>query len=151
VSTCAAPPAKGRRSSLAAPARPSANPSRSLTPDEEWARRQAENKGFRDHGPLQPAAAAGSAPCVEAVRKGLQRLRAASRYDAKAILGVLNGIGLTEVQARPAGRLDRAGHGGLLFAGWTGQACVIGEHGKAITEVNLGSRTADGGCLPAPD
>jgi hypothetical protein len=37
----------------------------------------------------------------------------------------------------------------MLFAGWTGQACVFGEHGPTYTEVDVGNQIADGGCLPA--
>ena len=84
-------------------------------------------------------------------KAGLNQLHAQQKFDAASIEDVLRGVGLDEVIARPAGRLDLAGRDGLLFAGSTGQACVYGEFGPDVTDVQLGSGIADGGCLPAPD
>jgi hypothetical protein len=120
-------------------------------PDADFADRQRANKAFRDRYALSAAAQARNQPCADAVRAALEDLRRRNRYDDKAIVEVLTAVGLTGAVARPAGRLDVAGNGGLLFAGWTGQACVFGEHGPAATTVDVGGIIKDGGCLPAPD
>lgn len=106
------------------------------------ARRQ--NKAFRNRHPLPDVVVAANQQCARLVRNSLELLRTQQRYDAAAIRQVLAGIGLTAVTVRPAGRLGLACSGGLLFAGWTGQACVFGEHGAKATTVNVGSMIADG-------
>lgn len=68
-----------------------------------------------------------------------------NRYDADSVKLVVGGAGLTDITVRPAGRRDPAGSGGLLFAGWTGQACVFGE--DHIT-AGVGNVVTGGGCLP---
>jgi hypothetical protein len=118
---------------------------------EQFQRNYEANKAFRKRRPLPDAVLAANQQCAQQVRESLELLRAGQEYDAAAITKVLSGIGLTTVTVRPAGRLDLAGYGGLLFAGWTGQACIFGEHGAKATTVNVGSMIADGGCLPAPD
>jgi hypothetical protein len=119
--------------------------------EELFNRNYAANKAFRNRHPLPPQVMAANQPCVVAVRTGLNGLKAKGRYDAASIEQILTGAGLTAVIARPPGRLDLAGSGGLLFAGETGQGCVFGEFGPDVTDVNFGSGIADGGCLPAPD
>jgi len=118
---------------------------------EQFERNRAANKAYRNRRPLAASVLASNQPCVDAVRTGLSLLRAQGRYDAASIQRVLTDAGLSNAGARPRGRLDLAGSGGLLFSGWTGQACVFGEHGPATTTVELGSMIADGGCLPSPD
>jgi hypothetical protein len=159
LATCvnvSAPPVSNAVTSAAAPTtnRPEPRLSGAQTEqdrEELFRRNQEANKAFRNRHPLSPQVLAANQPCVDAVRAGLERLRAQNRYDAAAIQQVLNTAGLTSVVARPAVRLDLAGSGGLLFAGSTGQGCVFGEHGPASTTVQFGSGIADGGCLPAPD
>jgi hypothetical protein len=119
--------------------------------EELFRRNYAANKAFRNRHPMPPDIVAANQPCVDAVRAGLVGLKAKARYDAAAIEQVLTAAGLISVVARPPGRLDLAGSGGLLFAGDTGQGCLFGEFGPEVTEVNFGSGIADGGCLPAPD
>ncbi len=59
--------------------------------------------------------------------------------------------GLVDVVVRPPGRLDLGPGDGLLFAGWTGRACVFGSVRRDDIKVEIGTRIADGGCLPAPN
>jgi hypothetical protein len=121
-----------------------------LDPDEQFRRNHDANKAYRNRQPLSPAADAANRPCAEELRRNLTLLAAGNTYDAESIKRILVGMGLTEATARPPGRLDLAGSGGLLFAGWTGQACVFGEYGPNVMTIEYGSMIADGGCLPAP-
>jgi hypothetical protein len=124
-------------------------PSRSGSPDDAWANRVAENNAFRQRRPLTPAVLAAGNPYVIKVCQALSQLRTTDQYGAAAVQAVLTAAGLSQVQARPPGRLDLGGGDGLVFAGWTGTACVFGTHRTDLTEVDLGSQIADGGCLPA--
>lgn len=72
---------------------------------------------------------------------------------APLVIRNLSGLArlLTNIVVRPPGRLDPGPRDGLIFAGWTGHACVFGSYRKSETVVEIGAPIADGGCLPAPD
>lgn len=63
------------------------------------------------------------------------------RYDAGSVRQVLDGTGLTDITVRP-------GSGGLVFAGWTGQACVFGEYRPDHITAGAADVIVGGGCLP---
>ncbi|WBB93553.1 hypothetical protein [Verrucosispora sp. WMMC514] len=120
--------------------------------EEMLRRQQAANDAFRQRGTLEPATAAGASACAAEVLKGLNLLTAGGRDapDEAAVERVVTDTGLTDVTVRPPGRLDLGPGGGLIFAGWTGRACVFGSVRKGDITVEIGTRIADGGCLPAP-
>ncbi|AVT40003.1 hypothetical protein C6W10_30185 [Plantactinospora sp. BB1] len=118
---------------------------------EQFHRNEEANEGFRTRGRLGDAAAADAAGCAIRVRAELDRLRRLGRYDVTSLTEALGRTRLTQVEVRPPGRLDPAGGAGLLFAGWTGHACVFGSHGRPASTVEIGTPIRDGGCLPAPD
>ncbi|MFY1573689.1 hypothetical protein ACN26Z_02215 [Verrucosispora sp. WMMD703] len=120
--------------------------------EEMLRRQQAANDAFRQRGTLEPDTAAGARACATEVLKGLNLLTAGGRDepDEKAVRRAVTATGLTDVVVRPPGRLDLGPGDGLIFAGWTGRACVFGSVRDEIT-VEIGTRIADGGCLPAPD
>jgi hypothetical protein len=118
---------------------------------EQFRRNQEANKAFRQRGRLGDAAAGDAARCATQVRAELDKLRGQQRYDAASLTKALGRTKLTSVQVRPPGRLDTGRGDGLLYAGWTGHACVFGSHHPSESTVEIGTRIADGGCLPAPD
>jgi hypothetical protein len=103
---------------------------------------------FRDRRPLATNVEAANQPCADEVVKDLTLMGAENRYDAASVKLVLGGADLTDITVRPAGRRDPAGSGGLLFAGWTGQACVFGEYGPNHITAGVGNVVTGGGCLP---
>jgi hypothetical protein len=103
---------------------------------------------FRDRRPLATDVQAANQPCADEVIKDLTLLDGGHRYDVDSVKLVLDGAGLTEITVRPVPRRDPAGFGGLLFAGWTGQACVFGEYGPNHITVGVGGVVTGGGCLP---
>jgi len=112
---------------------------RTHTPDQAF---------FRNRRPLAADVQAANQPCADEVVRGLTLMGAENRYDADSVKLVLGGAGLTDITVRPAGRRDPAGSGGLLFAGWTGQACVFGEDGPNHITAGVGNVVTGGGCLP---
>jgi hypothetical protein len=117
--------------------------------NEELRRKHTPDKAFlRDRRPLAADVQAANQPCADEVVRGLALLGAQNRYDADSVKLVLGGAGLTDITVRPAGGRDPAGSGGLLFAGWTGQACVFGEHGPNHITAGVGNVVTGGGCLP---
>ncbi|WFE45728.1 hypothetical protein [Verrucosispora sp. WMMD1129] len=121
--------------------------------EEMLRRQQAANDAFRQRGTLEPDTAAGARACAAEVLKGLNLLTAGGRDepDEKAVRRAVTATGLTDVVVRPPGRLDLGPGDGLIFAGWTGRACVFGSVRQDDITVEIGTRIADGGCLPAPD
>ncbi|MFF5214140.1 hypothetical protein [Micromonospora sp. NPDC000442] len=121
--------------------------------EEMLRRQQAANDAFRQRGTLEPETAAGARACATEVLKGLNLLTADGRDepDEEAVRRAVTATGLTDVVVRPPGRLDLGPGGGLIFAGWTGRACVFGNVRSDDITVEIGARIADGGCLPAPD
>ncbi|WP_406106545.1 hypothetical protein [Micromonospora globbae] len=159
---CAVPgPVVARPPHEPAPARSTpagATPSRSPLGEEQrreemLRRQQAANDAFRQRGTLAPEAAEGARACAGEVARHLNLLTAGGRNDADeaAVRRVVEGTGLTSVTVRSPGRLDNGPGDGLLFAGWTGRACVFGSVGQGEVRVEIGAPIADGGCLPAPD
>ncbi|WBB55777.1 hypothetical protein [Verrucosispora sp. WMMD573] len=120
--------------------------------EEMLRRQQAANDAFRERGTLEPDTAAGARACATEVLKGLNLMTAGGRDepDEKAVRRAVTATGLTEVVVRPPGRLDLGPGDGLIFAGWTGRACVFGSVRQDDIVVEIGTRIADGGCLPAP-
>jgi hypothetical protein len=117
--------------------------------NEELRRAYTPGKAFfRDRRPLDTDVQAANQPCADEVVKGLTLMGAGNRYDAGSVKLVLEGAGLTDIAVRPAGPQDPAGSGGLLFAGWTGQACVFGEYGPNHITAGVGNMVTGGGCLP---
>jgi hypothetical protein len=121
--------------------------------EEEFRRQQAANDAFRQRGTLDAEAASGARACAAEVLKSLNLLTVGGRDDprAESVRRAIVATGLTDVTVRPPGRLDLGPGGGLLFAGWTGRACVFGSVRAGDVVVEIGTRIADGGCLPAPD
>jgi hypothetical protein len=116
--------------------------------NEELRRTSIPDKAFfRNRRPLAADVQAANQPCADEVVRGLTLMGADNRYDTDSVKLVLSGAGLTDVTARPAGRREPAGFGGLLFAGWTGQACVFGEDGPHHITAGVGAVVAGGGCL----
>jgi hypothetical protein len=102
---------------------------------------------FRNRRPLPADLQAANQPCADEVVRGLTLMGAENRYDPDSVKLILGGAGLTDLTIRPAGRQDRAGSGGLLFAGWTGQACVFGEDGPNHITAGVSAVVTSGGCL----
>jgi hypothetical protein len=118
----------------------------------ELLRRQMEaNHAFRNRGELPAAAVPGAVRCAIRAEDALQPLTAKKDYSVDSVQAALRKAGLQEVAVRPPGRLDLGYGDGVVFAGWTGQACVFGQHHPHLTEVEYGTMIADGGCLPAAD
>ncbi|MEU2664064.1 hypothetical protein [Micromonospora sp. NBC_01740] len=119
---------------------------------EEFRRQQAANDAFRQRGTLGEEAASGARACAADVRKSLKLLTAGGRDEPgqEAVRRAIVATGLTGVTVRPPGRLDLGPVDGLVFAGWTGRACVFGSVRAGDVTVEIGTRIADGGCLPAP-
>ncbi|MEH1099390.1 hypothetical protein [Micromonospora sp. CPCC 205561] len=119
---------------------------------EEFRRQQATNDAFRQRGTLDEEAASGARACAADVRRSLNLLSAGGRDEPgqEAVRRAIVATGLTEVTVRPPGRLDLGPADGLIFAGWTGRACVFGSVRPGDVAVEIGARIADGGCLPAP-
>ncbi|MGC9670430.1 hypothetical protein ACNTMW_28285 [Planosporangium sp. 12N6] len=159
LASCVKPAAAAGRSTGApsptpaptGPDLPTAGPLDEQQRAEQFRRNKEANGAFRGRRPLSPAVEAANQPCADTVRAGLDALHRQQRYDPDAVEQVLASAGLTGVVARPPGRLDLGGSGGLVFAGSTGQGCVFGRYGPDGTSVEFGSGIADGGCLPAPD
>jgi hypothetical protein len=99
---------------------------------------------FRGRRPLATDVEAANQPCADEVLRDLTLLDGGKRYDVDSVKMVLDGAGLTEITVRRA----PAGFGGLLFAGWTGQACVFGEYGPNHITAGVGSVVTGSGCLP---
>ncbi|MEU6072603.1 hypothetical protein [Micromonospora sp. NPDC047074] len=120
---------------------------------EEFRRQQAANDAFRQRGTLGEEAASGARACAADVMKRLNLLTTGGRGEPgqETIQRAIVATGLTEVTVRPPGRLDLGAADGLIFAGWTGRACVFGSVRAGDVVVEIGARIADGGCLPAPD
>ncbi|MER5332643.1 hypothetical protein [Micromonospora sp. NPDC002717] len=120
---------------------------------EEFRRQQAANDAFRQRGTLDAEAASGARACAAEVMRSLNLLTVGGREDPgeESVRRAVAATGLTEVTVRPPGRLDLGPGDGLLFAGWTGRACVFGSVRAGDVAVEIGTRIADGGCLPAPD
>ncbi|GGM51453.1 hypothetical protein GCM10011608_40470 [Micromonospora sonchi] len=120
---------------------------------EEFLRQQAANKAFRQRGNLDPETADGARACAAEVSQGLNLLIVGGRGEPEqeAVERTLTATGLVDVVVRPPGRLDLGPGDGLLFAGWTGRACVFGSVRRDDIKVEIGTRIADGGCLPAPN
>jgi hypothetical protein len=116
--------------------------------DEIRRRNTPDGAFFRDRRPLAADVQAASQPCADEVVRGLTLISVQNRYDADSVKVVLGGAGLTDITVRPPGRQDPAGSGGLLFAGWTGQACVFGEYRPNHITAGVGSVVTGGGCLP---
>jgi hypothetical protein len=104
---------------------------------------------FRDRRPLAADVQAASQPCADEVVRGLTLTASQNRYDADSVKLVLDGAGLKDITVRPPGRQDPPASGGLLFAGWTGQACVFGEYRPNHITAGVGNVITGGGCLPA--
>ncbi|MEV2237789.1 hypothetical protein [Micromonospora sp. NPDC049891] len=121
--------------------------------EEMFRRQQAANDAFRQRGTLAPEVASGASACATEVLKGLNLLTDGGREvpDEEAVERAVTATGLTDVIVRPPGRLDLGPGDGLIFAGWTGRACVFGSVRQDDVTVEIGTRIADGGCLPAPD
>ncbi|MEH0969908.1 hypothetical protein V6U77_02040 [Micromonospora sp. CPCC 205546] len=119
---------------------------------EEFRRQQAANDGFRQRGTLGEAAASGARACAAEVSRSLNLLTVDGRDEPgqEAVRRAIVATGLTGVTVRPPGRLDLGPADGLIFAGWTGRACVFGSVRAGDVTVEIGARIADGGCLPAP-
>ncbi|MFG1886427.1 hypothetical protein ACGFIR_00935 [Micromonospora sp. NPDC049051] len=120
---------------------------------EEFRRQQAANDGFRQRGTLGEEAASGARACAAQLRRSLNLLTAGGRDQPgqEAVRRTVEATGLTEITVRAPGRLDLGPAGGLVFAGWTGRACVFGSVRAGAVVVEIGTRIADGGCLPAPN
>ncbi|GIJ28814.1 hypothetical protein Vqi01_39760 [Micromonospora qiuiae] len=120
---------------------------------EEFLRQQAANKAFRQRGNLDPEASDGARACAAEVSQGLNLLPVGGQDEPEqeVVERALAVTGLVDVVVRPPGRLDLGPGNGLLFAGWTGRACVFGSVRRDDIQVEVGTRIADGGCLPAPD
>ncbi|MFY1597265.1 hypothetical protein [Micromonospora sp. WMMD737] len=118
----------------------------------EFLRQQAANDGFRQRGTLDEEAASGARACAAKLSRDLDLLTAGGRDQPgqEAVRRMVAAIGLTEVTVRTPGRLDLGPADGLVFAGWTGRACVFGSVRAGDVTVEIGARIADGGCLPAP-
>jgi hypothetical protein len=99
--------------------------------------------------PLAADIQATNQPCADEVVKDLTLTNAQHRYDADSVKPVLDAAGLTDITVRPAGQRDPGGSGGLLFAGWTGQACIFGEYRPDHITAGVGDVVTGGGCLPA--
>lgn len=108
-----------------------------------------EKSFFRDRRPLAADWQTANQPCADTVIKDLTLLRAQNRYDADSVTLILGRAGLTRITVRPAGRPDPPGSGALVFAGWTGAACVFGEYGPDRLTAGVGGVVSGGGCLPA--
>ncbi|WP_146603504.1 hypothetical protein [Micromonospora endophytica] len=108
---------------------------------EEFLRQQAANKAFRQRGNLDPLAADGARSCASEVSQSLNLLTAGGRDepDEESVQQALAATGLTDVIVRPPGRLDLGPGDGLIFAGWTGQACVYGSVRRADITVEIGT------------
>ncbi|MFG3698916.1 hypothetical protein ACGF5C_13515 [Micromonospora sp. NPDC047620] len=120
--------------------------------EEEFRRQQAANDAFRQRGTLDAEAASGARACAAEVMRSLNLLTAGGRDDPgeESVRRAVAATGLTDVTVRPPGRLDLGPGDGLIFAGWTGRACVFGSVRAGDVAVEIGTRIADGGCLPAP-
>jgi hypothetical protein len=116
--------------------------------DEIRRRNTPDGAFFRDRRPLAVDVQAASQPCADEVLRGLTLMAAQNRYDADSVTLILSGAGLTDITVRPPGRQDPAGTSGLLFAGWTGQACVFGEYRPNHITAGVGNVATGGGCLP---
>lgn len=130
---------------------PTGMPSGEQQQEEMLRRQHAANKAFRQRGTLSEEAARGAQACADEILRAAQLRAASGDLDAKALEDVLVNAGLAEVTVRPPGRLDVGPDDGLIFAGWTGRACVFGTARQEKITVEIGTRIADGGCLPAPD
>ncbi|WP_341718227.1 hypothetical protein QQG74_31470 [Micromonospora sp. FIMYZ51] len=119
---------------------------------EEFLRQQAANKAFRQRGNLDPEATAGAQACAAEVSRSLNLFTSGGQDEPEeeAVRQAVSATGLLDVVVRPPGRLDLGPGDGLLFAGWTGRACVFGSVRQDDIRVEIGTRIADGGCLPAP-
>ncbi|MFG3422205.1 hypothetical protein [Micromonospora sp. NPDC048063] len=119
---------------------------------EEFRRQQAANDAFRQRGTLDAKAASGARACAAEVLRRLNLLTVGGRDDPgeESVRRAVAATGLAGVTVRPPGRLDLGPGDGLLFAGWTGRACVFGSVRAGDVAVEIGTRIADGGCLPAP-
>jgi hypothetical protein len=106
---------------------------RQHTPDQSF---------FRDRRPLAPDVQAANQACADEVVKDLALMGAGNRYDADSVKQVLTSAGLTDLTVWPAGS------GGLVYAGWTGQACVFGEYRPDRITAGVGDVVTNGDCLP---
>ncbi len=108
----------------------------------------AKNLQVRDRHQLPAAAIPGAVRCAAAADDALRTLE---KYDIPAVHKALVAAGLGDVVDVRKHQSRDYGYG-LTFGAWTGQACVVGWVDRAQGyEVEYGSQTADGGCLPAPD
>jgi len=96
---------------------------------------------FRDRRPLGTDVATANQACADRVLRELTLMSGLKRYDADSVRQVLDGASLTDITVRP-------GSGGLVFAGWTGQACVFGEYRPDHITAGAGDVIVGGGCLP---
>jgi hypothetical protein len=108
---------------------------RKYTPDQTF---------FRDRRPLAAKVAAANQACADEVIRNLTLMSGLNRYDADSVKQILGSAGLTDIAVRPG----RSGSGRLIFAGWTGQACVFGEYGPDHITAGVGTVVTGGGCLP---
>ncbi|MFL6111320.1 MAG: hypothetical protein ACJ786_08200, partial [Catenulispora sp.] len=116
--------------------------------NEELRRTYTPDKAlFRNRRPLAADVQAANQPCADEVLRGLTLMGAENRYEADSVKLVLLGAGLADITIRAGGRRDPAGSGGLLFAGWTGQACIFGEDGPNHITAGVGNAVTGGGCL----
>ncbi|MFC3739503.1 hypothetical protein [Paractinoplanes deccanensis] len=119
----------------------------------EMLRRQMDaNDAYLDRRQLPASAVPGAIRCALSAEDALETLHRTKVYDVTAVQEALAAKGLPDSTVRKPGSRDRAPGDGVVFAAWTGQACVVGHLSPTYGyRVEYGSTTADGGCLPAAD
>ena len=119
----------------------------------EMMRRQmAANDAYLDRRPLPESAVPGATRCAIKAEDVLRALHEEQEYDPQPVEEALVAGGLTDATVRRPATRDGGSGDGIVFAAWTGQACVVGRLSPTYGySVEYGSTIADGGCLPAAD
>jgi hypothetical protein len=116
----------------------------------EVLRKMAEESAPLERGTLPAAAKTGATACVDSIRRDLSLYAELDGRvpDAPRMREFLTSTGLERITVRPHGRYDAGTPEGLVFSGWTGQACVYGGFVSEGPDIRIGLPLADGACLP---
>ncbi len=134
------------------------HPARQPSPVDEAAERRAaevlqkmaEEAAPQERGTLPAAARSGATACAHEISRTLSLYAGLDGRvpDAAKMREFLESTGLERITVRSRGRYDAGTPEGLVFSGWTGQACVYGGFVSEGPDIRIGQPFADGACLP---
>ena len=103
-----------------------------------------------ERGALPAEARTGATACAREIHRTLSLYAGGERRlpDVARMREFLRSAGLERVTVSARGRYAADTPEGLVFSGWTGQACVYGGFVAGRPDIRIGPPLSDGACLP---